>query len=151
MRIDEYRNALEIVQQHPLVGIGFGAPPSIDLAPGASNIYLTVAETIGLPALFLYLTLLGWLLVRALRLLLSGLDPSMQSALASLMAAFIAALASGLFDHYFASTAFPHMVGIFWLTCGLLWCTTRLAEASGAKTAAPSPGPPRALAAAVLQ
>jgi O-antigen ligase len=128
MRIDEYRNALEIIQQHPLLGIGFGAPPSIDLAPGASNIYLTVAETMGLPALALYLALLGGLLFRSVRALLGPLEPELQSNLASLLAAFIAALASGLFDHYFASTAFPHMVALFWLCGGLLWRTTRLAE-----------------------
>jgi O-antigen ligase len=127
MRLDEYRNALEIVQQHPLIGIGFGGPPTIDLAPGVSSIYLTVAQTSGLPALALYLAALGLLLGRALRALLGSVEPDRQASLAGLFAALVAALVAGLFDHYWASTAFPHMVALFWLCCGLLW---RAAEPS---------------------
>jgi O-antigen ligase len=124
MRLDEYRNALEIVLQYPLLGIGFGGPPAIDLAPGVSSIYLTVAETMGLPALALFLTLLVWLIGRAAGPLIHAPDPHLQSRLVSLLAVLAAALAGGLFDHYFASTAFPHMVALFWLCCGLLWRST---------------------------
>lgn len=121
MRLDEYRNALEIIQQYPLFGIGFGAPPSIDLAPGVSSLYLTVAETMGLPALALYLILVGGVLLRALRALLHCADGRRQGVLAALSTALIGALITGLLDHYFASTAFPHMVALFWLLWGLLW------------------------------
>jgi hypothetical protein len=47
-----------------------------------------------------------------------------------LLAALVAALVSGLFDHYWASTVFPHMVALFWLCCGLLWRATELAPES---------------------
>ena len=90
MRLDEYRNALEIVQQHPLFGIGFGSAPSIDLAPGVSSLYLTVAETIGLPGLALYLAALGTLLWPALRALLGRPAAPVQGLLASLLAALLA-------------------------------------------------------------
>lgn len=135
MRFDEYRNALEIVQQHPIFGIGFGAPPAIDLAPGVSSQYLTVAETMGLPALLLYLAVLAWLVggslaVGAARLLRCPKGARLQPVsrvvgpLTSLQTALFAALVAGLFDHYFASTSFPHMVALFWFCCALLWRTT---------------------------
>jgi hypothetical protein len=132
MRLDEYRNALEIISQHPLFGIGFGGAPAIDLAPGVSSQYLTVAETAGLPALLLYLAALALLLLPAARaLLMTRLEAGLQTSLASLLTAVIAALVAGLFDHYFASTVFPHMVALFWLCCGLLWRAVRLSREAG--------------------
>jgi O-antigen ligase len=122
MRVDEYRNALEIIQQHPLIGIGFGSPPAIDLAPGVSSQYLTIGEALGLPALVLYLGLLAYLLVRAARALLFERPPAaQQSALGALLAALVAALVAGLFDHYWSSPVFPHMVALFWLLAALLY------------------------------
>jgi O-antigen ligase len=129
MRLDEYRNALEIVQQHPLFGIGFGAAPSIDLAPGVSSLYLTVAETIGLPGLALYLAALGILLWPALRTLLGRPAAVVQGLLASLLAALLAALTAGLFDHYFASVVFPHLVALFWLCWALLLSAVHASQA----------------------
>jgi hypothetical protein len=128
MRLDEYRNALEIVRQYPLFGIGFGGPPAIDLAPGVSSIYLTVAETMGVPALALFSLALAWLFGRAVRALHRPTEPLLQGGLSGLLAALLAALAAGLFDHYFASAVFPHMVALFWLCCGLLWRATDLAR-----------------------
>ena len=127
MRIDEYRNAFEIVAEYPLLGIGFGNAPAIDLAPGVSSIYLTVAETMGLPALVLLLTLLGLLLTRALRVVLGRCERRLQGLAAGLLTALVAALVAGLFDHYFTSAVFPHMVALFWLYCGLLERTCTLA------------------------
>jgi hypothetical protein len=146
MRLDEYRNALEIVRRHPLLGIGFGAPPTLDLAPGVSSLYLTIAETIGLPALLLFLGLVGCLLLRALRLLLRGRRaPSSRlltgGLLASLLATQVAALTAGLFDHYFASTAFPHMVALYWLLLALLYRATQLANPRSVHDSDRSPAP----------
>ena len=106
------------------------SPPSIDLAPGVSSLYLTVAETMGVPALVLFSLALAWLLGRAARALLRPTEPRLQGGLSALLAALLAALAAGLFDHYFASTVFPHMVALFWLCCGLLWRATDLARRS---------------------
>jgi hypothetical protein len=51
------------------------------------------------------------------------------------LTAITAALVAGVFDHYFASTAFPHMVALFWLLAALLWRaatpTTADPDASG--------------------
>lgn len=136
MRLDEYRNALEIIQQYPLFGIGFGGPPAIDLAPGVSSLYLTVAETMGLPALALYLLLVGDVLLRALGALLHCANGRRQGVIAALCTALIGALVAGLLDHYFASTVFPHMVALFWLLWGLLWISTEAAEAAPTTQAA---------------
>ena len=130
MRLDEYRNALEIIQQAPLLGIGFGAPPSIDLAPGVSSMYLTIAETSGLPALLLFLLAMGALLLRARQAQEAAPDETLGGALVSLQTAIVAALVAGLFDHYFSSAVFFHTVALFWLLCGLVWSAAGMA-ASG--------------------
>ena len=134
MRLDEYRNALEIIQQYPLFGIGFGGAPTVDLAPGVSSIYLTVAETMGLPALALFLAVLTSLLLPALKRMLAPLDARQQGSLAGLLTVLVSALVAGLFDHYFSSPVFPHMVALFWLCCALLRRATLEPRAASATT-----------------
>ncbi len=48
MRLNEFRNAIEIISRYPLFGIGFAQAPDIDLGAGVSSIYLALAERIGL-------------------------------------------------------------------------------------------------------
>ena len=138
MRLDEYSTAIEIFRRNPLLGIGFGAAPSLDLAPGVSSLYLTIAETIGLPALLLFLGLVGWLLLRGVRRLPRRSGAPSGGPLIGLLAAQVAALTAGLFDHYFASTAFPHMVALYWLLLALLYRATQLQAAAAAMTPARS-------------
>ncbi|MDP9371470.1 MAG: O-antigen ligase family protein, partial [Chloroflexota bacterium] len=55
LRLSEYRNALAIIREHPVFGVGFGAAPSIDQQTGVSSLYLTIAERTGLVGLALFL------------------------------------------------------------------------------------------------
>jgi hypothetical protein len=84
----------------------------------------------GVPALALFSLALAWLLGRAVRAPRRPMEAGLQGGLSGLLAALLAALAAGLFDHYFASTVFPHMVALFWLCCGLLWRAADLARRS---------------------
>lgn len=127
MRFSEYRNALAIIQRSPVLGIGFGEAPSIDLYPGVSSLYLLIAEQTGLVGLALVLATVAGLLVRSLRALLGARDSEADGLLIGLQATMVAALVAGLFDHYFANPVFPHMVALFWLLLALLWRTSELA------------------------
>ncbi|MCC7107372.1 MAG: O-antigen ligase family protein [Chloroflexi bacterium] len=147
MRLDEYRNALEIVAAHPVAGIGFGGPPTIDLAPGVSSLYLTIAETSGIPALLVFLACMAFLLLRAQRAQAARGDPLVADLVVALQGALIAALTAGLFDHYFASPVFFHTVALFWLLCALLWlavhhseCATRPSGEKDARRDVRDPG-----------
>ena len=107
--------------QHPLIGIGFGGSPTIDLARSFQSVPDHRGDD-GLPALAIYLVLLGYLVTRAARALVLGqLTPWQQGQLGDLLTAITAALVAGIFDHYSSSTVFPHMVALFWLLAALLW------------------------------
>ncbi len=114
-RVGEYANALTLLTRYPLLGIGFGASPDIDVTAGVSSVYLLVAEQTGLLGLGIYVLALlsAWLI--GLRGLRGMSDPSLQGMRAAFLAAFSGALVTGLLDHYFANQLFPHAVALFWL------------------------------------
>ncbi|MBI3964937.1 MAG: O-antigen ligase family protein [Chloroflexi bacterium] len=54
MRLDEYREALRIISDYPLFGVGFGSAPSVDSFVGVSSVYLQMAEYMGLSGLAVF-------------------------------------------------------------------------------------------------
>jgi polysaccharide biosynthesis protein PslJ len=119
-RVGEYANALTLIQRYPLLGIGFGISPDIDVTAGVSSVYLLVAEQTGLLGLGLYvatLCLVVWTGVARLR---QRRDPKLDGVVAAFLAAVSGALVAGLLDHYFANQVFPHAVALFWLYAGAL-------------------------------
>jgi hypothetical protein len=122
MRLDEFNNAIAIIQRYPVFGIGFAQAPDIDLGAGVSSIYLALAERIGLVGLFGFLTIVAAFFVRswrALRSILNAHDDALGGRLIGLQAGITAALAVGLLDHYFFNIEFSHMVALFWGALGL--------------------------------
>ncbi len=124
LRLDEYRQALRLIGEYPVLGVGFGGAPEVGSFVGVSSIYLLVGEQTGLVGLGLYLATLATLLVGSFRA--SAAAPAEDRGLiASLQAALVAALTAGFFDHYFMNPQFPHMVALFWLYAGLLVVAAR--------------------------
>ncbi len=126
LRFQEYANAFEIIQRYPVLGIGFGEAPELDLHEGVSSVYLTVAEQTGLIGLALFLLAVASAALGSLSASRVASDPQATS-LSGFQAALVAALVAGFADHYFVNKDFPHMVALFWLYVGLLVVTTRLA------------------------
>lgn len=118
MRLAEFSNALAIIERYPAFGIGFGQAPDIDLTAGVSNIYLAIAQRMGLFGLVAFLALVATWFVLTLRAL-PGRDEELASWLLGCQAGVVAALAVGLADHYFFNIEFSHMVALFWGTIGL--------------------------------
>lgn len=118
MRVAEYGDALKLIMQYPLLGVGFGEAPTIELYVAVSSVYLLIAEEMGLVGLGVFLTAVGIALVPAVR------DAPEATALSSvavgLQATLVAALVAGLFDHYFFNIRFPHMAALFWMLVALL-------------------------------
>jgi O-antigen ligase len=132
LRLGEYRNALALVQRYPLLGIGFGASPDIDVTAGVSSVYLLVGEQTGLVGLVAYLAALVATLLAGLKgLRMARQDERLHGVLAGALAAYIAALVAGFADHYFANQAFPHAVALFWLYAALLVAGARQARPAG--------------------
>lgn len=120
LRFREFGNALALIRQYPVFGVGFGEAPRIDLQTGVSSVYLTVAERAGLIGLALYLVVLGMVLTRLLRgaLRATADDPFGELTLA-VGAALVAGCTAAVLDHYFFNLGFPHMVALFWMIAGL--------------------------------
>lgn len=128
LRLAEYQNALAIIREHPVFGVGFGAAPSIDLQTGVSSVYLTVAERVGLLGLALYLLVLAVLGGRLWAALADrhARDRAEWEATLALSGALAAALFAGILDHYFFNIVFPHMVALFWGLAALAVVAARL-------------------------
>ncbi|ACL23590.1 O-antigen ligase family protein [Chloroflexus aggregans] len=118
MRLDEYANAIAIIQRYPVFGIGFGAAPDLDLSAGVSSIYLAIAQRMGLVGLIAFIGLIGFWYTRSLDIL-PQLDDESTSWLLGCQGAVVAALAVGLADHYFFNIEFSHMATLLWCTMGL--------------------------------
>jgi O-antigen ligase len=128
MRLGEYTDALKLIARYPLLGIGFGSSPTIDLYLGVSNVYLLIAEETGLLGLAAYLLTLATLFQQGLRRLLSCRDARLQATLAGLLAALSAACTAGILDHYFFNLVFPHMAAVFWMLAALVMVIVRLPD-----------------------
>ena len=126
LRLDEYRQAIQIIRDYPVLGVGFGGAPELGTFVGVSSIYLLVGEHTGLVGLGLLLATFAALAVVSTRALLRARDPDDRALVATLQAPMVAALVAGLFDHYFMNPQFPHMVALLWLYAGLLAATSRL-------------------------
>ena len=114
MRLDEYRNALLIIREYPLFGVGFGDAPTVSLWTGVSSIYLTVAERMGLLGLATFFLAVGSIALAGLRAWQARATEPLGDLLLALGCAQAAALFIGLFDHYFFNIRFPHMATLFW-------------------------------------
>src|SRR5205085_9400780 len=86
-RVGEYANALTLLQRYPLLGIGFGASPDIDVTAGVSSVYLLVAEQTGLLGLGVYLVALASVSFIGLRNFGQMAAPLLQGIRAALVAA----------------------------------------------------------------
>jgi O-antigen ligase len=117
MRLTEYQNAWDIIRRYPVLGIGFGAAPELELYRGVSNLYLMIAEQSGLLGLSAFLIAAARLLLPAIQLAQQPLELPEHGVLLSLTAALAGGLSGGMFDHYF--TTFPHMAALLWLCAGL--------------------------------
>lgn len=137
MRLGEYKDALALISRYPWFGVGFGGTPSIDLYIGVSNVYLLIAEEMGLIGLSAFLVIMGVFFTcawRAWRRMEPDLDT--EPLLLGLAGALLGAMVGGLADHYFFNLDFPHSVSIFWLYTGLAVVAIKVSGEQGEKAQA---------------
>jgi len=139
MRMTEYREALGLIGQHPVLGVGFGASPTVDTSVGVSSLYLLMAEHMGLLGLTVFLLIMAAVVVGSIRVTRSRdllreaqneREGRLFTSIHGLQAALVAALVAGAFDHYFFNMRFPHMVALFWLCVGLLVAASRITSSN---------------------
>ncbi len=141
LRYREFANALQLIRDYPVFGVGFGDAPRIDLQTGVSSVYLTVAERAGLIGLALFAVVLVGLLIRLIRGALSAApDEPFGELTLAIVAALVAACVAATLDHYFFNLGFPHMAAIFWTFAGLGEVAMRLTSPPYRAVAASAPG-----------
>jgi O-antigen ligase len=143
MRLGEYRDALALIGRYPWFGVGFAGSPDADLYVGVSNLYLLMAEIMGLLGVFAFLIVIttylanlfwAWRRTRAV-LPQSVEDARIEALLLGLLAAIVGALVGGIFDHYLFNLVYPHMGVMLWTYVGLGMVLVRLAAAGSASKA----------------
>jgi O-antigen ligase len=128
MRLGEYKDALILIGRHPWIGVGFVGTPEGSLYIGVSNVYLLIAEEMGLIGLTAFLLIIALFFRHVWRSWSRVQNQAgLEAILLGLTAAVAGILVGGLLDHYFFNLSFPHSVSIFWLYLGLAMTTVHLA------------------------
>jgi hypothetical protein len=127
MRLGEYKDAFILIGRYPWLGVGFAGSPDIDTYVGVSNVYLLIAEQMGLIGLAGFLVIVVVLFVRFWRTRhLAAEEPELEPLWWGLHAGIFGALVGGFFDHYFFNLDFIHSVTLFWLVVGLATAATEI-------------------------
>ena len=120
MRFGEYKDAFRLIGRYPLLGVGFADTPDVDLYIGVSNMYLLVAQQMGLLGLTAFVATIVALFVSAFRHRQHIWPDEMLSAIwLGALGAVVGALVSGIFDHYFFNIDFHNSVMLLWLVIAL--------------------------------
>ena len=130
MRFGEYRDALRLIARYPWFGVGFSGTPDIDPYLGVSNVYLLIAEEMGVLGLVAFLAAAGtffWRVLDALHRCPPGAP--LEAALLGTGMAVAGGLAGGVLDHYLFNLNFPHASALLWLVVGLGTVAIRLVHA----------------------
>ncbi len=132
MRLGEYKDAIRLIERHPVIGVGFSGTPEIDLYLGVANTYLTIASAAGFVGLAAYLILYGSVFgYSALHYRRIQAAAGISDMWLGLAAGLVGVLVGGVFDHfYFKIALFQATMVLEWTIMGLMVAATRLAVIS---------------------
>jgi polysaccharide biosynthesis protein PslJ len=128
MRLGEYKDAVALIGRYPWFGVGFSGSPDSDLYVGVSNLYLLMAEEMGLLGVTWFLVVVVVFFVSLVRSWRRGLNSRMESLLLGILAATVGVMVGGLLDHYLFNLVYPHMSTLFWIFIALGMSVTQVAE-----------------------
>jgi hypothetical protein len=124
MRFGEYRDALELIERYPVLGVGFIGTPDVDLYIGVSSMYLLVAQQMGVLGLAVFVSVFVALFIGAARAWPAARNDERLSAIfIGAHGAVLGALFTGIFDHYFFNIDFHNSVMLLWSVIALAAAT----------------------------
>lgn len=142
MRLGEASDALRLIETYPAFGVGFGGSPDLNLYVGVSNIYLLMAEEVGLGGLAIFVATISVFFVWLLYALPRIHDPPVADIVFALLAAALAAFGAGMLDRYFFS--FQSDVALLWWLLAMGAAAVRVGQSAvpavaAARSAVPAP------------
>lgn len=129
MRFGEYGDALRLIERYPVIGVGFSAPPDVDLYLGFANTYLTITSNAGIIGLLAYvatLTSVFWFGYRQRHAVIE--DAEVNDAWFGYLGGIIGGLVSGIFDHFYFNIEFQAVSLLFWFFVGMFLAITRISN-----------------------
>jgi polysaccharide biosynthesis protein PslJ len=127
MRIGEWTDSLKLIQRYPIFGVGFTGTPEIDIYTDVANMYLIMANQIGLVGVAIYLLTISGILAYGVRAWqVAQHDTELASIHLGYHAALITALTNAVADLYFFRLDFQGPITLFWITVALALASSRL-------------------------
>ena len=127
MRIGEWTDSLRLISRYPVFGVGFTGTPDIDIYTDVANLYLIMANQIGLVGLTIFLITIASVLIYGLRAWrIARRDPELDSIHLGYHVALVTAMVNAVADLYFFRLDFQGSITLFWLTVTLAVASSRL-------------------------
>ena len=128
MRIGEWTDSLRLIARYPLFGVGFTGTPQIDIYTDVANMYLIMANQIGLTGVLIFLAAMAGVFAYGLRAWQTAKhDPDSAAIHLGYHAALLTALVNAVADLYFFRLDFQSSITWFWLIVALCIASSRLA------------------------
>ena len=139
MRIGEWTDSLTLIGRYPVFGVGFTGTPEIDIYTDVANMYLIMANQIGLAGVVIFLLTMASIFIyggRAWKY--ARTDHDFTAIHLGFHAALFTALVNAVADLYFFRLDFQSSITWFWLIVALCVASSRLAIGRG-QSNAPEP------------
>lgn len=136
MRIGEWTDSLTLIGRYPVFGVGFTGTPEIDIYTDVANMYLIMANQIGLTGVVIFLITMGGIFAYGVKAWqYAKNDPEYAAIHLGYHAALFTALVNAVADLYFFRLDFQSSITWFWLIVALCLASSRLVlEQAGSKT-----------------
>jgi polysaccharide biosynthesis protein PslJ len=127
MRIGEWTDSLELIQRYPFVGIGFTGTPTNDVYTDVANMYLIMANQIGITGVCFFLLAMAGIFAYGYRAWQQiKYEPDMAAIHLGYQVALLTALINAFADLYFFRLDFQASITWFWLIVALAIASSRL-------------------------
>ena len=127
MRIGEWTDSLTLIGRYPLFGVGFTGTPEIDIYTDVANMYLIMANQIGVTGVIIFLCCMAGIFAYGLRAWRFAKHDNAFTALhLGFHVALVTALINAVADLYFFRLDFHSSITWFWLIVALCVASSRL-------------------------
>lgn len=127
MRVGEWTDSLNLIQHYPVFGIGFTGTPTNNVYADVANMYLIMANQIGVTGVLFFLLAMGGIFYYGWQAWQKAkVNPELDSIHLGYNIALMTALLNGFADLYFFRLDFQASITWFWLIVALALASSRL-------------------------